>query len=66
MPTMLSFVVIGFIWKLILSPLWGVAPSVLAAIGLKSLFGPWLGQEHTALIAISLVSVWQYIGISNT
>lgn len=63
MPTMLSFVVIGFIWKLILSPLWGVAPSVLAAIGLKSLFGPWLGQEHTALIAISLVSVWQYVGI---
>nr|WP_298689134.1 sugar ABC transporter permease [uncultured Dongia sp.] len=63
MPTMLSFVVIGFIWKLILSPLWGVAPSLLAAIGLKSLFGPWLGQEHTALIAISLVSVWQFIGI---
>jgi raffinose/stachyose/melibiose transport system permease protein len=63
MPTMLSFVVIGFIWKLILSPLWGVAPSIMAAIGLKSLFGPWLGQEDTALIAVSLVSVWQYIGI---
>ena len=26
MPTMLSFVIVGFIWKLILSPLWGVAP----------------------------------------
>jgi raffinose/stachyose/melibiose transport system permease protein len=63
MPTMLSFVVIGFIWKLILSPLWGVTPSIMAAIGLKSLFGPWLGQEDTALIAVSLVSVWQYIGI---
>ncbi|HWA51301.1 MAG TPA: sugar ABC transporter permease [Dongiaceae bacterium] len=63
MPTMLSFVVIGFIWKLILSPLWGVAPNLLDAIGLKFLFGPWLGQEHTALVTISLVSVWQYIGI---
>jgi raffinose/stachyose/melibiose transport system permease protein len=63
MPTMLSFVVIGFIWKLILSPLWGVAPSLLDAVGLKFLFGPWLGQEHTALITISLVSVWQFIGI---
>ena len=63
MPTMLSFVVIGFIWKLILSPLWGVAPDLLDAIGLKFLFGPWLGQEHTALVTISLVSVWQYIGI---
>jgi raffinose/stachyose/melibiose transport system permease protein len=63
MPTMLSFVVVGFVWKLILSPLWGVAPSLLAAVGLKSLFGPWLGQETTALTALSLVSVWQYVGI---
>jgi raffinose/stachyose/melibiose transport system permease protein len=63
MPTMLSFVVIGFIWKLILSPLWGVAPNLLDAVGLKFLFGPWLGQEHTALLTVSLISVWQYIGI---
>jgi raffinose/stachyose/melibiose transport system permease protein len=63
MPTMLSFVVIGFIWKLILSPLWGVTPNLLDAVGLKFLFGPWLGQEHTALVTISLISVWQYIGI---
>jgi raffinose/stachyose/melibiose transport system permease protein len=62
-PTILSFVVVGFAWKLILSPLWGVAPSILAAIGLRSLFGPWLGQETTALTALSLVSVWQYIGV---
>jgi len=63
MPTMLSFVIVGFVWKLILSPLWGVAPSLLAAVGLKFLFGPWLGQETTALTALSLVSVWQYVGI---
>jgi raffinose/stachyose/melibiose transport system permease protein len=63
MPTMLSFVIVGFVWKLILSPLWGVAPSILAAIGLKSLFGPWLGDEATALTALSLISVWQYIGV---
>ena len=31
LPTMLSFVIVGFIWKLILSPLWGVAPSLLRA-----------------------------------
>ena len=28
-PTILSFVIVGFVWKLILSPLWGVAPSLL-------------------------------------
>lgn len=63
LPTLLSFVIVGFIWKLILSPIWGVAPYLLDTVGLRSLFGPWLGKPDTALIAVSLISVWQYIGI---
>ena len=63
LPTILSFVIVGFIWKLILSPLWGVAPGLLGSIGLKSLFAPYLGQEAYALTTVSLVSVWQYVGI---
>jgi raffinose/stachyose/melibiose transport system permease protein len=63
LPTMLSFVIVGFVWKLILSPIWGVAPSLLNSIGLKWLFGPWLGQESTALVTVSLISVWQFVGI---
>lgn len=62
-PTILSFVIVGFAWKLILSPIWGVAPSMLDAIGLKSLFAPWLGKEEYALITLSLISVWQFVGI---
>ena len=62
-PTILSFVIVGFAWKLILSPIWGIAPSILDAIGLKSLFAPWLGQEFYALTTLSLVSVWQFVGI---
>ncbi|KXF75989.1 ABC transporter permease [Paramesorhizobium deserti] len=62
-PTILSFVIVGFAWKLILSPLWGIAPDMLNMIGLKSLFAPWLGQERYALTALSLISVWQFIGI---
>ncbi len=63
LPTMLSFVIVGFIWKLILSPIWGVAPNLMASVGLKSLFGPWLGLESTALITVALISVWQFVGI---
>ncbi|MGA2547918.1 MAG: sugar ABC transporter permease [Rectinemataceae bacterium] len=63
LPTVLSVVIIGFIWQLILSPLWGVAPSMLHAIGLGSLFKPWLGLPGSALITVSLISVWQFIGI---
>lgn len=62
-PTILSFVIVGFVWKLILSPLWGIAPSMLDMIGLKHLFAPWLGQEGAALTTLALISVWQFVGI---
>ncbi|MFO0514394.1 MAG: carbohydrate ABC transporter permease, partial [Rhodobacterales bacterium] len=58
-PTILSFVIVGFVWKLILSPIWGIAPGMLDVVGLKSLFAPWLGKEDYALTALALVSVWQ-------
>jgi raffinose/stachyose/melibiose transport system permease protein len=62
-PTILSFVIVGFVWKLILSPIWGIAPGMLDAVGLKGLFAPWLGQEETALTTLALISVWQFVGI---
>ncbi len=62
-PTILSFVIVGFAWKLILSPLWGIAPGILDLVGLKSLFAPWLGLESSALTTIALISVWQFVGI---
>jgi len=62
-PTILSFVIVGFAWKLILSPIWGIAPSMLDAVGLKFLFAPWLGKEEYALTTLSLISVWQFVGI---
>ena len=62
-PTILSFVIVGFVWKLILSPLWGIAPHLLDTVGLKSLFVPWLGKEEYALTTLGLISVWQFVGI---
>ncbi|MGB3312790.1 MAG: sugar ABC transporter permease [Albidovulum sp.] len=62
-PTILSFVIVGFAWKLILSPIWGIAPGMLDAVGLKSLFAPWLGREEYALTTLALISVWQFVGI---
>jgi raffinose/stachyose/melibiose transport system permease protein len=63
MPTMLSVVIIGFTWQLILSPLWGIAKMLLQSVGLGFLFAPWLGEESSALITVSLISVWQFVGI---
>lgn len=63
LPTLLSVVIIGFSWQLILSPLWGVSERMLSFVGLGDWFEPWLGQENTALPTLALVSVWQFIGV---
>lgn len=63
LPTLLSVVVVGFIWQLILSPLWGVTPDFLKLLGMGGLFKPWLGLESSALVTVTLISIWQYVGI---
>ncbi len=63
LPTMLSFVIIGFIWQLILSPLWGLTEGMMSLVGLGQLFKPWLGLESSALFTLSVISVWQFVGI---
>ncbi len=62
-PAILSFVIVGFVWKLILSPIWGIAPGMLDSVGLRWLFAPWLGREEYALTTLALISVWQFVGI---
>ena len=56
LPTTLSVVIVGFIWRLILSPLWGVTES----FGIDT---PLLGESGTMLPTLSLISVWQWVGI---
>jgi raffinose/stachyose/melibiose transport system permease protein len=43
MPTVLSVVIIGFIWQLILSPLWRITEGFMGFFGLEHYFQPWLG-----------------------
>jgi raffinose/stachyose/melibiose transport system permease protein len=63
LPATLSVLVIGFLWKLILNPQWGAVPYLLTKIGLRSWVHPWLGDPSTALIVISLISCWQWVGL---
>jgi raffinose/stachyose/melibiose transport system permease protein len=63
-PTILSFVIVGFVWKLILSPIWGVIPNVLDTLtGIHVVIPPLLGKEEYALTTLGLISVWQFVGI---
>ncbi|ASJ70386.1 carbohydrate ABC transporter permease [Granulosicoccus antarcticus] len=63
LPTLLSVVVVGFIWQLMLSPTWGVTSSAMQALGIGHWFQPWLGLESSALLTVTLISIWQYVGI---
>jgi raffinose/stachyose/melibiose transport system permease protein len=62
-PTILSVVIVGFVWKLILNPAWGISRTILSTVGLGGLDNPWLGLESTALTTLALMSVWQNVGI---
>jgi raffinose/stachyose/melibiose transport system permease protein len=62
-PAMLSIVIAGFIWQLMLNPLWGIVKASLDALHIGGLFQPWLGLESSALIALSLISTWQFLGM---
>jgi raffinose/stachyose/melibiose transport system permease protein len=62
-PVTLSTLVIGFLWYLILHPRWGALNKLLVSIGLQALALPWLANPQIAMIVISLVSSWQWVGI---
>ena len=58
LPTMLSVVIVGFTWNLILSPLWGVAEGALKAVGLgalvRALARPALDRARHAVADLGL------------
>jgi raffinose/stachyose/melibiose transport system permease protein len=62
-PATMSVLVIGFLWALILNPRWGMFNQVLELVGLGEFARPWLGDPKFALIVISLVSCWQWVGL---
>lgn len=65
MPTTLSIVIIGWIWTLMLNPLWGIVNGFFKGVGLESIIPRegWLGSPTLALTVVALVGVWQYVGL---
>ena len=61
LPVTLAVLSIGYLWKLLLDPVW--SGPFFQFLGLDFLVHPWLGDKRTALLAVSLVSCWQWIGI---
>ncbi len=62
LPYLVSPLVIGYLWTLLLSPTFGPVNALLRAVGLDALALPWLGEPRTALGVVVLVSAWQWVG----
>ena len=60
LPVVLSAVIVGFLWKLFLHPLFGLVNAALALIGIHG--PPWLGNESTALGSIIFTNAWHWVG----
>lgn len=61
LPTTLAVLVTGYLWKLMLNPTW--TGQIMKDLGLGALSYAWLGDPKTALVTVSLVSCWQWVGI---
>ena len=60
LPVVLSAVIVGFLWKLFLHPLFGIVNALLALAGIAG--PPWLGDESTALGSLIFVGGWHNLG----
>jgi ABC-type sugar transport system permease subunit len=62
-PAVISLVVTGVLWQLIYEPNFGSLNEILRRVGLGALAHPWLGDPHTVLPALMVVSLWQSLGL---
>jgi raffinose/stachyose/melibiose transport system permease protein len=61
-PTLLSGIVMGFVWAMMLNYNFGVVNQLLAKIGLGAFTVDWLGDPRFAMLAILLSTVWKGAG----
>lgn len=63
MPTVISLVVVGVVFTLVLSPSLGLINPFLEAIGLGRFAGGWLGDPDLALPVVVAIDVWHGFGL---
>jgi len=63
-PTVLSFIVVGLLFSLILSPTVGIVNPLLFKLGLGSWQHQWLGDKQTALYTVMIANIWKEFGFS--
>lgn len=64
LPAIISPLIMGYIWYLLLQPGRGFIYHFLNNMGKGDLFGNWLGSYWTTMLVLVLVNVWQYAGMT--
>jgi raffinose/stachyose/melibiose transport system permease protein len=62
LPVTLSLVIVGFMWSLFLNPVFGILNKALVAAGAEGLARAWLGDPQTALLTLTLINAWRWVG----
>jgi len=60
-PYVIAEVITGVVWSLLLQP-GGLAQGALDAVGMGSLYQPWLADPNTVMLAMFFVISWKYFG----
>lgn len=61
LPVMVSGTVVGLLWEKLLDPTFGAVNVLLSALGVQN--PPvWLGDPVFAMVALIVVTIWQYAG----
>lgn len=61
-PYLISPLVVGYLWLLLLSPTFGPVNSLLRGIGLDQFALAWLGDPSIALFTVIMIASWQWMG----
>lgn len=64
LPAVISPLIMGYIWYLLLQPGRGFLFHALDLIGKSAWLGNWMGNYPTEMMVLILVNVWQYAGMT--
>lgn len=63
-PAMMSFVVVGYIWQFLYSPINGGINVALRDLGLGAFEQNWLGNPGLALYSVAFTQIWMFTGFT--
>ena len=63
-PTLISWIVVGIIFKWLYNYEWGAVNVLLRSVGLTPLATNWLGNVATALPALIAMTTWKQVGFN--